>query len=65
MKTVKVQLRIPEDMHIRIVEWGKKSHRSMNGQIVAALEEMLELQNKTAPQQGTLDGELMGATTLE
>jgi hypothetical protein len=65
MKTVKVQLRIPEDLHAKIIDWGKRSHRSMNGQIVAALEEMLQAQMKTAPDQRTLAGELNGATTLK
>lgn len=47
MKTVKVQLRIPEELHVRIVEWASKSHRSMNGQILAALDGMLQEQIKT------------------
>lgn len=50
MKTAKVQLRIPLELHARIVEWASKSHRSMNGQICAVLEEMLQEQTKTATQ---------------
>lgn len=46
METVKVQLRIPLELHEKIVEWAKKSHRSMNKQILAALEEMLSKTNE-------------------
>lgn len=52
MKTVKVQLRVPEELHQRIVDWASKNHRSMNGQIVAVLDEYLRVENKpVTPQQ--------------
>lgn len=64
MNTAKVQLRIPPALHEWIVQWAKENHRSMNAQILMALDEIRRSQTKTAPQQQALSEELVGATTF-
>ena len=41
MSFAKVQLRIPDHLHAPFVELAKANHRSMNGQIVAMIEDAL------------------------
>lgn len=46
---VKVQLRLPQNLHKWIVKWASENNRSMNKQIVTALEERMQMQLKTEP----------------
>lgn len=57
VEVLKVQLRLPADVHQWLVKWSKQNDRSMNGQMVAMLrEKMRELDNRDGPTAGTLGG---------
>lgn len=46
-KPALVQLRIPRELHRWVIQWAKENHRSMNGQILAKLDEIRQEQNET------------------
>lgn len=45
-KTKNLTLRLPVDLHARLVPLAKKNHRSMHGQIIAMLEDAAEREEK-------------------
>jgi len=42
MAEVKLQLRLPPELHAALVEMAKREHRSLNGQIVYLLSKATE-----------------------
>ena len=50
MKTAKTQVRMPTATHKRIVQSAAKNNRSMNGEIVRMLNEVIEREEAKANQ---------------